>query len=202
MLSALLNLFRKKAIFYRFQVFAQILINIQNKENIMISKKLEDAINYQINRELFSEYYYLSMASYFSSIGLSGFENFFLIQVEEERFHAMKMYKFLNEKGGKVTLQAIEEPTTEFKSPLEVFELAYTHEKLVSKLINELMDLAIKENDHAAKNHLNWFVDEQVEEEDSMDTIVNKLKLIDGEGYGLLMLDKELGQRTFTPPAK
>ncbi len=168
----------------------------------MISKKLEDAINYQINRELFSEYYYLSMASYFSSVGLSGFENFFLIQVEEERFHAMKMYKFLNEKGGKVTLQAIEEPTTVFKSPLEVFELAYTHEKLVSKLINELMDLAIQENDHAAKNHLNWFVDEQVEEEDSMDTIVNKLKLIDGEGYGLLMLDKELGQRTFTPPAK
>jgi len=168
----------------------------------MISKKLEDAINYQINRELFSEYYYLSMASYFSSVGLSGFENFFLVQVEEERFHAMKMYKFLNEKGGKVTLQAIEEPTTVFKSPLEVFELAYTHEKLVSKLINELMDLAIQENDHAAKNHLNWFVDEQVEEEDSMDTIVNKLKLIDGEGYGLLMLDKDLGQRTFTPPAK
>ncbi len=168
----------------------------------MISKKLEDAINYQINRELFSEYYYLSMASYFSSVGLSGFENFFLVQVEEERFHAMKMYKFLNEKGGKVTLQAIEEPKTEFKSPLEVFELAYTHEKLVSKLINELMDLAIQENDHAAKNHLNWFVDEQVEEEDSMDTIVNKLKLIDGEGYGLLMLDKELGERTFTPPAK
>ncbi len=168
----------------------------------MISKKLEDAINYQINRELFSEYYYLSMASYFSSVGLSGFENFFLVQVEEERFHAMKMYKFLNEKGGKVTLQAIEEPKTEFKSPLEVFELAYTHEKLVSKLINELMDLAIQENDHAAKNHLNWFVDEQVEEEDSMETIVNKLKLIDGEGYGLLMLDNELDQRTFTPPAK
>jgi len=102
----------------------------------MISKKLEDAINYQINRELFSEYYYLSMASYFSSVGLNGFENFFLIQVEEERFHAMKMYKFLNEKGGKVTLHAIEEPKTEFNSPLEVFELAYAHEKLVSKLIN------------------------------------------------------------------
>jgi ferritin len=168
----------------------------------MISKKLENAINYQINRELFSEYYYLSMASYFNSVGLSGFENFFLIQVEEERFHAMKMYKFLNEKGGKVTLQAIEEPKTNFKSPLEVFELAYKHEKLVSKLINDLMDLAIEENDHAAKNHLNWFVDEQVEEEDSMDTIVNKLKLIDGGGYGLLMLDNELGQRSFTPPAK
>ena len=168
----------------------------------MISQKLEDAFNYQINRELFSEYYYLSMASYFSSVGLSGFENFFLVQVEEERFHAMKMYKFLNEKGGKVTLQTIEQPTVEFKSPLEVFELAYDHEKLVSKLINDLMDLAISENDHAAKNHLNWFVDEQVEEEDSMETIVNKLKLINGEGYGLLMLDNELSLRSFTPPAK
>ena len=168
----------------------------------MISQKLQDAINYQINRELFSEYYYLSMASYFNSAGLSGFENFFLIQVEEERFHAMKMYHFLNERGARVFLQAIEAPKTEFKSALDVFELAYVHEKLVSSLINDLMDLAIKENDHAAKNHLNWFVEEQVEEEASMDTILNKLKLIGGEGHGLLMLDNELAGRVFTPPAK
>ncbi|MCK5162066.1 MAG: ferritin [Desulfobacula sp.] len=168
----------------------------------MLSQKLQDAINYQINRELFSEYYYLSMASYFNSAGLSGFENFFLVQVEEERFHAMKMYNFVNEKGGRVYLQAIEAPKTQFESALEVFKLAYEHEKLVSKLINDLMDLAIKENDHAAKNHLNWFVEEQVEEEASMDTILNKLKLIGGEGHGLLMLDNELGQRVFTPPAK
>lgn len=168
----------------------------------MISKKLEDAINYQINRELFSEYYYLSMASYFNSAGLSGFENFFLIQVEEERFHAMKMYRFLNERGGRVVLQAIEAPKTKFESAREVFELAYEHEKLVSSLINNLMDLAIKENDHAARNHLNWFVDEQVEEEASMETIVNKLKLIGGDGHGLLMMDSELSQRVFTPPAK
>ncbi len=168
----------------------------------MISKKLEEAINYQINRELYSEYYYLSMASYFNSVGLSGFENFFLIQVEEERFHAMKLYRFLNEKGGRVNLQAIEAPKTKFNSALEVFELAYDHEKLVSKLINDLMDLAIKENDHAAKNHLNWFVEEQVEEEASMETTLNKLKLIGGEGHGLLMLDNELAQRVFTPPTK
>ncbi len=168
----------------------------------MISKKLEEAINYQINRELYSEYYYLSMASYFNSVGLSGFENFFLIQVEEERFHAMKLYRFLNEKGGRVNLQAIEAPKTEFNSALEVFELAYDHEKLVSKLINDLMDLAIKENDHAAKNHLNWFVEEQVEEEASMETTLSKLKLIGGEGHGLLMLDNELAQRVFTPPTK
>ena len=168
----------------------------------MISQKLEKAINYQINRELFSEYYYLSMASYFNSIGLDGFENFFLVQVEEERFHAMKLYRFLNEKGGRVMLEAIEAPKTEFKSALEVFELAYEHEKLVSGLINDLMDLAIEENDHAAKHHLDWFVEEQVEEEASMESILNKLKLINGEGHGLLMLDNELAQRTFTPPAK
>ncbi|MFH2059341.1 MAG: ferritin [Pseudomonadota bacterium] len=168
----------------------------------MISQKLQDAINYQINRELYSEYYYLSMASYFNSVGLSGFENFFLVQVEEERFHAMKMYHFLNERGARVRLQAIEAPKTDFTSPLEVFELAYEHEQLVSKLINNLMDLAIKENDHAAKNHIDWFVAEQVEEEASMDTILNKLKLINGEGHGLLMMDNELAQRVFTPPVK
>ena len=168
----------------------------------MITKKLEKAINYQINRELFSEYYYLSMASYFNSTGLSGFENFFLVQVEEERFHAMKMYRFLNEKGGRVALDAIEAPKTKFNSPIEVFQLAFDHEKLVSGLINDLMDLAISENDHAAKNFLNWFVEEQVEEEASMETLLNKLKLINGEGHGLLMLDGELAMRVFTPPAK
>ncbi|PIE61967.1 MAG: ferritin [Desulfobacterales bacterium] len=168
----------------------------------MITEKLEKAINYQINRELFSEYYYLSMASYFNSTGLDGFENFFLVQVEEERFHAMKMYRFLNEKGGSVILDSIEAPKTEFKSPLEVFQLAYEHEKLVSGLINDLMDIAIEEKDHAAKHFLNWFVEEQVEEEASMESILSKLKLINGEGHGLLMLDAELGQRSFTPPGK
>ncbi len=168
----------------------------------MISQKLQDAINEQINKELFSEYYYLSMASYLSSVGLSGFENFFLVQVEEERFHAMKMYNFVNERGGRVLFKAIGAPKTEFKSSLEVFDLAYQHEQLVSQSINELMDLAIAENDHAARSFLNWFVDEQVEEEASMETILNKLKLIGGEGHGLLMLDGELAARTFTPPAK
>lgn len=167
----------------------------------MISDNLQEAINHQINRELFSEYYYLSMASYFNAAGLNGFENFFLVQVEEERFHAMKMYRFLNERGGRVFLKAIEAPKTEFNSPLEVFELAYEHEKLVSGLINDLMDLAMKENDHAARIFLNWFVEEQVEEEASMEAILNKLKLVKGEGHGLLMLDDELAKRTFTPPA-
>ena len=168
----------------------------------MISQKLKDAINNQINKEMYSEYYYLSMASYFNSIGLNGFENFFLVQVAEERFHSMKMYNFLNEKGGRVILKAINEPAAEFKSAMEVFKLAFEHEKFVSKCINELMDVAIEVNDHAAKSFLNWFVDEQVEEEATMESFLNKLLLINGDGMGLLMLDKELSLRTFTPPAK
>ena len=181
------------------------MINVYDHEPIisggtMISQKLQDAYNQQINRELFSEYLYLSMAAYFNSAGLKGFENFFLIQVREERLHAMKMYQFVNDRGGRVYLKALEAPETEFKNALETFEKAYGHEKLVSRLINDLMDLAIRENDHAAKSHLNWFVEEQVEEESTMETIVNKLKLIGGEGHGLLMLDNELAQRVFTPP--
>ncbi|MBC8385916.1 MAG: ferritin [Candidatus Cloacimonetes bacterium] len=168
----------------------------------MISQKLQKAINEQINKELYSEYFYLSMASYFKSIGLDGFENFFLVQVEEERFHSMKMYNFLNERGGRVILEKIDAPKTEFKSPLEVFELAYKHEQYVTQLINGLMDVAIEVNDHAARSFLNWFVDEQVEEEASMDTILNKLRLIGGEGHGMLMLDAELLTRTFVPPTK
>lgn len=167
----------------------------------MISKKLETAFNEQINKELFSEYLYLSMAAYFSSLGLEGFENFFLMQVQEERFHAMKMYHFINERGGRAVMKAIDEPETEFESPLQVFEKSYAHEQYVSKLINTLMDLAIAENDHAARSFLNWFIDEQVEEEASMEAVINKLKLIGGQGNGMLMLDKELAARTFTPPA-
>lgn len=165
----------------------------------MISQKLEKAINEQINKELYSEYLYLSMAAYFAGKGLAGFENFFLIQVQEERFHAMKMYHFLNERGGRAIMKPIGGPDTEFDSPLDVFEKAYKHEQYVTSLINGLMDLAMKENDHAAKSFLNWFIDEQVEEEASMEGIVNKLTMIGGEGNGLLMLDKELAARTFTP---
>ena len=166
----------------------------------MLSTKLQDAMNQQINRELFSEYYYLSMAAYLNSAGLAGFENFFLVQAQEERFHAMKMYNYLNERGGRVVLKPIEAPKTDFASPLEIFQLAYEHEQLVTSMINDLMDLAVKENDHATKNFLNWFVEEQVEEEASMEGILNKLKLINGEGHGLLMLDSELAKRVFTPP--
>ncbi len=168
----------------------------------MISKKLQNAINKQINKELYSEYLYLSMAAYLESIGLEGFANFFKVQVLEERFHTMKFFDYVNERGGRVILEAIDRPQIEFKSPVEIFEIAYKHEQYVTKLINELMEVAIKENDHAAKSFLNWYIDEQVEEEASMDKILNQLKMIGGKGQGMLMLDKELAARTFTPPAQ
>ena len=168
----------------------------------MISEKLQDAINEQINRELYSGYLYLSMAAYFDSMNLPGFASFMKVQEEEERFHAMKFYDFLNERGGRVVLKKIAQPEVDFDSPIEVFEQSLKHEQLVTKSINELMDLAIAENDHAAKSFLNWYVDEQVEEEDTMDGIVNKLKMIGAKGHGMLMMDKELGARTFTPPSE
>ncbi|MBS3742236.1 MAG: ferritin [Candidatus Cloacimonetes bacterium] len=165
----------------------------------MISKNLEKAINEQINKELYSEYLYMAMAAYLDANDLDGFAHFFKMQGDEERFHAMKLYNFLDERGGRIILKAIEKPDHEFDSVIDIFEKAYKHEQYVTKLINNLMDLAIKENDHATKSMLDWFVDEQVEEEASMEHLLNKLKMIGGKGNGMLMLDKELGTRTFTP---
>jgi len=166
----------------------------------MISKKLEKAINAQINKELYSEYLYLSMAAYFENLNLSGFANFMRVQVQEERFHAMKFFDYVLERGGKIELEQIDKPITEFKSAMEVFEKTVEHEQFVTSSINELMELAIKEKDHAAKSFLNWYVDEQVEEEATVEAILRKLKMINGEGNGLLMMDKELAARVFNPP--
>lgn len=168
----------------------------------MISQKLQDAFNEQINKELYSEYLYFSMAAWLDAENLPGCANFFKIQVQEERFHAMKMYDFVNERGGRVILKAIDKPEIEFESAQEIFEKAYEHERLVTNLINNLMDLAIEEKDHSAKSFLNWFVDEQIEEEASMDAIIGKLKMVGGNGHGLLMIDNELGTRVFNPPVK
>ncbi|MFO7841623.1 MAG: ferritin [Fidelibacterota bacterium] len=168
----------------------------------MIDKKLQEKINYQINRELYSEYLYLSMSAYLEDKGLPGMANFMRVQAEEEHFHAMKLFNYLNERGGRVVLDAIEKPKTDFDSPLAVFKESLEHEKVVTDLINKLMDTAISVNDHAARSFLNWYVDEQVEEEDSFNTILDQFELIGGKGHGMLMLDKELGLRTFTPPAE
>jgi len=167
----------------------------------MLSKSIEKAFNEQIGREVYSEYYYYAMAAYLANINLDGFANFFMIQSKEEHDHVVKIFKYINDRGGRVLIHGIEEPMNDFESPMEVFKLALEHEQFVSKSINELVDLAIKENDHAAKVFLQWFVDEQVEEEATMDRYYNRVKLIGGEGHGLLMIDSELAQRVYVVPA-
>jgi len=167
----------------------------------MLNKKMEEALNEQVNAELYSAYMYLSMESYFKSLNLNGFANWMRAQTQEEVTHAMKIYDFINERGGRVTLKAVEGPPTKWDSPLAVFEAVYAHEQKVTRLINNLVDLAIKEKDHATNSFLQWFVNEQVEEESSADEVVQQLKMIENAPGGMFMLDRELGQRVFTPPA-
>lgn len=166
----------------------------------MIGKKLQDAINAQINRELFSEYLYLSMSAWFAKESLDGFANWMAIQAQEEHFHAMKFFNYVIERGGKVILEQIDKPDNEFQNPMHAFEMTLEHEKFITKNINDLMDIAITENDHAARSFLQWYVDEQVEEEANADKLLSQLKMIGERIEGVLMLDRELAQRVFTPP--
>ncbi len=167
----------------------------------MISKKMEDALNGQVNAELYSAYLYLSMESWFKSKNLNGFANWMRVQTQEEVMHVMKIYDFIDERGGRIVLKAVEGPPTDWDSPLAVFEAAYEHEQKVSGLVNDLVDLAIKEKDHATNTFLQWFVNEQVEEEASADQVVQQLKMMGDAPGGLFLFDRELGQRVFTPPA-
>lgn len=167
----------------------------------MLTEKMESALNVQHNAELYSGYLYLSMSAYFQSINLDGFANWMRVQAQEELVHAMKFYDFINGREGRVTLTGIEGPPTEWDSPLAVFEAAYAHEQKVSGLINDLVDLALEERDHATQIFLQWFVTEQVEEEDSANQVIQEIKLMGDASGGLFMLDRELGQRVFTPPA-
>ena len=167
----------------------------------MLGEKLQDAINDQMNAELYSSYLYLSMSAYFQSVNLAGFAIWMRIQAQEELVHVMKFYDYVNERGGRVTLKAVDAPPTEWKSPLAAFEHAYEHEQMVTGRINDLVNLAIDERDHATNGFLQWFVTEQVEEEASADGVVQKLKLVGADGGGMFMVDRELGQRVFTPPA-
>ena len=162
---------------------------------MILSKKLENAINKQINAELWSAYLYLSMSAYFESINLSGFANWMKIQANEEVEHAMKFYNHINNRRGRVTLSAIGAIPTTWKSPLHAFDEAFKHEQKVTGMIENLADLAAKEKDYAATNMLNWFHDEQVEEEQQTDAIVQKLKMIEKSTGQLFMLDRELGKR-------
>jgi len=165
----------------------------------MLSNNMLSALNKQINKEIYSAYLYMSMSAYSQYIGLKGFANWFMVQYNEEMEHAMKIYAYVNDQGEQVKLMAIDEPPVEFESSLDMFEKTLDHEKFITKSINELVDLAIAEKDHATGIFLQWFVTEQIEEEGNDNDIINQLKLIGDNGNGLIMLDKELGSRVFTP---
>ena len=161
----------------------------------MISEKIQKELNEQINKELYSAYYYLSMAADCEGKGLQGVASFFKLQAQEEVGHAMKIFGYVNEQSGVVTLDAIDKPQPSFKDVEEIFDLAYKHEQYVTKRIHTLVDLALKDSDHATKAFLDWFVTEQVEEEASMSDILQKIQMAGKQGQALLMLDSILGRR-------
>jgi len=167
----------------------------------MIKNEIQDALNEQINEELYSAYIYQAMAAYFEAINLKGASNWMNIQAQEELSHVMRFYNYLFERGGRVHLKAVNEPPADWESPLHVFEAAYNHEVHITGRINALVSLALEHHDHATHNMLQWFVGEQVEEEATADEVVQKLKLVGNDGSGLFMIDQELGTRVFTPPA-
>jgi ferritin len=161
----------------------------------MLSKKMEQALNSQINMEIASGYLYLSMAAYFESENLPGFANWMMKQWQEEVGHGMKIYNYVNDRGGKIKLKAIPEPEAKWDSPLSAFEASLKHEKKVTESIGKLVDQALKEADYATNAFLQWFVTEQVEEEATVGGIVEKLKMINAAPGGLFMMDRELSHR-------
>lgn len=162
----------------------------------MLSDKMQEALNAQINAELFSSYLYLSMAAYFYAENFPGFANWMRVQEQEERTHAYKFYNYIVSRNGRVNLRPIEGPQVEWASPLAAFEDAYQHERNVTGLIHKLVDLALSEGDHATHSFLKWFVDEQVEEEASVGAVVQDLRRAGDSPHILFMLDRELGGRT------
>jgi len=165
-----------------------------------IIKKMEDALNKQINAELYSAYLYMSMSANFESMNLKGCANWMRIQAQEEMTHSDKFYKYLIDRGGNVILDSIGKPPAKWKTPLMAFTQAYKHEQKITGMINNLVNIAKELKDHASESMLQWFVDEQVEEEASADEIVEKLKLMQDAPGGLYMMDQELAKRVFIPP--
>jgi ferritin len=161
----------------------------------MLSRKMQDAINEQINKELYSAYMYLSMAAYCEDANLPGSAHWMRAQANEEVEHAMKFFDYVNERGGRVVLKAIDQPSVEFQGLLDVFERTLEHEQYVTSLIDNLYTLALEEKDYASQSFLQWFIDEQVEEEASATEIVETLKMIGDKGHALVMLDRQLASR-------
>jgi ferritin len=165
----------------------------------MLKKTVETALNKQVNAELWSSYLYLAMEAHFRSINLNGFANWMRLQAQEELMHAMKIYDYIDERDGNITLTAIAAPKGTWKTPLDVFQNTLKHERKVTSLINNLTALAEKEKDYATKNFLEWFVDEQVEEESTASNIVEQIKLAGKSSGALFILDRELAQRVASP---
>ncbi len=167
-----------------------------------LKKKVQDVLNNQINAELWSAYLYLSMSAYLETKGLSGFANWLKIQYQEENAHAMRLYDYVIERGGRVILKPIAKVDSEWNGVLELFKEVYAHEQKVTDMINNCMTIAIKEQDHATASMLQWFVDEQVEEEASCMEILDKLNLIGEDGQGMYMMNEEFRTRVFVDPNK
>jgi ferritin len=168
----------------------------------MLSDTLLNELNKQLNFEFYSSNVYLAMAAYCSAESLDGFANFFIVQAEEERFHAMKIYNFINAVGKRATITGFDSPNNDYKSVLDAFEQGLEHEKEVTRRFYNLSDMAMNEREHATINFLKWFIDEQVEEEATFDNLIQKLKRIDKDSNAFFMMDTELGKRTFTPVAQ
>ena len=167
----------------------------------MIDEKVRTALCLQINKELYSAYFYVAMVAYFEGKNLKGFSNWMQVQVKEEMTHADKMLRYLLDRGGKPHFDAIDQPPSEWVSPLALFESALHHETVVTKSINDLLDVALAARDHATAQFLQWFVSEQVEEEASFGAVVEQLRMAGDNGAAIMMIDRELATRVFTPPA-
>ena len=168
----------------------------------MLNTRILDELNKQMNAELYSAYLYLSMSAYFESINMAGCANWMRVQAQEEMTHTMKFYSFIVERDGRIKMSSIKAPPDEWNSPLDAFESAYAHEQKVTGMINDLVNIAIEEKDHATNSFLQWFVNEQVEEEATTEGIVQKIKLMGDTSGAMFMLDNELGQRVLVPPTE
>ena len=168
----------------------------------MISKKMNDALNEQVNAEMFSSYLYLSMSAWCSERSLSGFANWMRVQAQEELFHAMKIYDYILERGGNVQLKTIDAPSSEWVSPLAIAEEVVHHEAKVTGLINDLVEVALADKDHAANIFLQWFVAEQVEEEDSVGEVFERMKMVGDDSAGMFAMDLELAKRVYAAPTE
>jgi ferritin len=166
----------------------------------MISTTMEKALLSQLNDEFYSAYLYLAMSAYCSHLEFNGAASWFKLQYEEEHLHATRIYNYLVEQGVQVVLGKLEQPPSEYGKLLDVFTTSLSHEQSMTSRLNDLSDQALKEKDHATYNLLQWFVNEQVEEEASIGGIISKLKLVKDDGYGLLMIDNELGARKLESP--